>query len=31
LGVDTSGRGEDIGKRCKRVNAEEYYAFMYEN
>jgi hypothetical protein len=31
LGVDTSGRGEDIREGCRRVNVVEYYVLMYEN
>jgi hypothetical protein len=31
LGVGTSGRGKNIGKRCRRMNMVEYYALMYEN
>jgi hypothetical protein len=31
LGVGTSGRAKDIRKGYRRVNAEEYYAFMFKN
>jgi hypothetical protein len=30
-GVGSSGRGEDIRKRGRRVNMVKYYVLMYEN
>jgi hypothetical protein len=30
-GFGTSRKGEDIRKRCRRVNVVKYYVFLYEN